>query len=89
MTGQYASARGRSGTNGFAVAGLACGVVGLIVAAFILGPLAIIFGFVGRKNAGANGSSGMATAAIVLGVVDIVLVIILMATGGGGFFIGS
>jgi hypothetical protein len=70
--------RTRSATNGMAVAGLVCGIVGLFVFAIVLGPLAIVFGAVGiaRARAGAAGRT-MATWAIGLGVVDLVLWIVL------------
>ncbi|CAM5307585.1 hypothetical protein GCM10010329_60320 [Streptomyces spiroverticillatus] len=74
----------RSSTNGLAVAGLVCGVVGIFIANLILGPLAIIFGAVGLKR---PGGTGMAKAAIILGIVDIVLffVVMLAFSSGGGF----
>ena len=67
-------------SNGFAIAALVCGIVGLFIANFILGPLAIIFGGIGlsRANRGARGR-GMALAGIILGVIAIVLFIILLA----------
>jgi len=60
--------------NGLAVAGLVCGLVGLVFLNYILGPLAIIFGGVGlsRANRGA-GHKGMSLAAIILGVVDLIV----------------
>jgi hypothetical protein len=62
-----------------AIAGLVCGLVGLLVFWFILGPLAIIFGGIGlsRANRGAPGR-GMAIAGIALGVVDVVVYLILL-----------
>jgi hypothetical protein len=78
----------QSGTNGMAIAGLVCGLVGLLIFNVILGPLALIFGGIGlsRANRGAP-RKGMATAAIVLGIVDLVIwVIVLIAvTNGNGF----
>jgi hypothetical protein len=67
-------------SNGFAVAALVCGIVGIFIANFILGPLAIIFGGIGlsRANRGAKGR-GMAIAGLILGVVDIVLFIVVIA----------
>ena len=77
-------------SNGLAIAGLVCGLVGLIVFNFILGPLAIIFGGIGwsRANRGAN-HRGMAITAVVLGVVDILIYVILLvavAKNGGSFY---
>ncbi|MET9801960.1 DUF4190 domain-containing protein [Streptomyces sp. NPDC006368] len=77
----------QSRTNGLAIAGLVCGVVGVLVFSVILGPLAIIFGVLGRKQAPAKGGAGMAKAAIILGVVDLVIFAIMMfvAASNGGF----
>ncbi len=83
----------RSTSNGLAIAGLVCGLVGLVLFNFILGPLAIIFGGVGwsRANKGAA-HRGMAIAAVVLGVVDIVVwavLLVAVAKHGGPFVFGS
>ncbi len=80
-TGYGDSAATRSGSNGLAIAGLVCGIVGIFLFNFILGPLALIFGGVGLRNArrGGAGGSGMAMSAIVLGVVDIVLFVLVLA----------
>ncbi|HEV7205544.1 MAG TPA: DUF4190 domain-containing protein [Jatrophihabitans sp.] len=66
--------------NGMAIAGLVCGIIGLIVFGIILGPLALIFGGIGlnRANKGASGK-GMAIAGVVLGAIDTVLAIIFIA----------
>lgn len=75
--------------NGLAIAGLVCGLVGVLFFNFILGPLAIIFGGIGwaRANRGAR-HRGMAIAAVILGVIDIVwwLVLILVVAKHGGYF---
>jgi len=65
--------------NGMAIAGLVCGLVGLLIFWFLLGPLAMIFGGIGlsRANRGAPGR-GMAIAAIVLGALDVVVYLILL-----------
>ena len=65
--------------NGLAVAGLVCGLVGLVFLNYILGPLAIIFGGVGlsRANRGA-GHRGMSLAAIILGIVDLIVWVALV-----------
>jgi hypothetical protein len=80
--------RTRTGTNGLAVAGLVCGIVGVFLANFILGPLAVIFGGIGlsRSKRGAGGH-GMALAGVILGIVDIVLYVVLIAVVSthGGF----
>ncbi|MEV0847536.1 DUF4190 domain-containing protein [Streptomyces sp. NPDC049954] len=83
----YPSQQARTGTNGLAVAGLVCGVVGVFVFNIILGPLAIIFGAVSRRSVPAKGGKGMSTAAIVLGVFDLLLfgALLAFAAGSGGF----
>jgi hypothetical protein len=67
-------------SNGMAIAGLVCGIIGLLIANVILGPLGIIFGGIGlsRANRGASGR-GMAIAGIVLGVIDLVVGIVAIA----------
>jgi hypothetical protein len=77
ITGQ-AGTRARGG-NGLAIAGLVCGLVGLLFLPIVLGPLAVVFGGVGwsRANRG-EGHKGMAIAAVVLGIADIVLMVVLM-----------
>ena len=74
-----APARTQNG-NGLAIAGLVCGLVGLLLVNYILGPLAIIFGGIGwsRANRGAA-HRGMAIAAVILGVVDLVVWGVLLA----------
>jgi hypothetical protein len=72
--GSTGTARPNQVGNGLAIAGLVCGLVGLFFVNYILGPLAIIFGGVGlsRANRGA-GHKGMSLAAIILGIVDLVV----------------
>jgi hypothetical protein len=70
--------------SGLAVAGLVCGIVGLLILPIVLGPLAIIFGGVALRRTG----SAMAKWAIGLGVADILLMIVLFAVAadnGGSF----
>ncbi len=76
-------------SNGLAIAGLVCGLVGLLFFSVILGPLAIIFGGIGisKANRGAR-HKGMAIAAVVLGIIDLLLFIVLVvaaANSGGSF----
>jgi uncharacterized protein DUF4190 len=89
--GNPASA-GAPGGNGLAVAGLVCGLVGLLLFSIVLGPLAVIFGGVAwaRANRGAP-RRGMAIAAVVLGVVDLVIFVVLLAAaaGTGGSIFGT
>jgi uncharacterized protein DUF4190 len=79
-------------SNGLAVAGLVCGLVGLLLFNIVLGPLAIIFGGVAwaQANRGAP-RRGMAVAAVLLGAVDLVIFVVLLAaaTGNGGSIFGT
>jgi hypothetical protein len=74
--------------NGLAIAGLVCGIVGLLFFNVILGPLAIVFGGIGwsKANHGAR-HRGMAIAAVVFGILDLVVfaVLVAVAAKSGGF----
>ncbi|MER6346082.1 DUF4190 domain-containing protein [Streptomyces sp. NPDC001595] len=85
--GSPSTASARSRTNGLAVASLCCGIVGLFILNIVLGPLAVVFGAVARRQAAAKGGAGMAKAGIVLGIIDVVLwlVLLVVATQNGGF----
>jgi hypothetical protein len=89
MTGYGSSPAASAGsrTNGLAVASLICGIVGLLIFNVILGPVAIVLGAGGRRQAPAKGGAGMAKAGIVLGVIDLVLFLVLwaVAASNGGF----
>jgi uncharacterized protein DUF4190 len=78
-----------SRSNGLAIAGMVCGIVGLLLFPPVLGPLAIIFGGVGLSRAG-NGAPHrkMALAGIILGVLDILLWVVLLVavSHNGGMF---
>jgi hypothetical protein len=75
---QYAMPAGKSG---LAVAGLVLGIVAMLTfwvwGAILFGPLAIVFGVLGRKEAkdGPKEGEGMGTAGLVLGIVAIVLTV--------------
>lgn len=77
----------KTGSNGLAIAGLVCGIVGIFLFSVILGPLAVIFGGTGLRNArrGAR-HHGMALAAVIIGVFDIVLFIVMLAVASNGGF---
>ncbi|WP_217242770.1 DUF4190 domain-containing protein [Streptomyces sp. AC555_RSS877] len=81
------AASSRSRTNGLAIASLICGIIGLIFFNVILGPVAIVLGAVGMRQAPAKGGAGMAKAGIVLGIVDLVIFAALfaVAAANGGF----
>jgi len=87
----YGGVETGSRSNGLAIAGMVCGIVGLFLANVILGPLAIIFGGVGlsRANRGA-GHHHMAVSGIVLGIVDLIVFGVLLAVAshnGGSFYV--
>ncbi|MBO1334519.1 DUF4190 domain-containing protein [Streptomyces sp. VRA16 Mangrove soil] len=85
--GNSSTASSGSRTNGFAVAGLVCGIVGIFFLNIVLGPLAIVFGVLGLRQAAAKGGTGMAKSAVVLGIVDLVIfgVLLAVAASSGGF----
>ncbi|MEI5524440.1 DUF4190 domain-containing protein [Streptomyces brasiliscabiei] len=82
------TATSRSRTNGLAIASLVCGIIGIFLFKVILGPLAIVLGAVGLRQAGVKGGGGVTKAGIVLGVVNLVIFAVLLAvaaSNGGGF----
>ncbi|WAU83082.1 DUF4190 domain-containing protein [Streptomyces sp. Qhu-G9] len=87
------SATSGSRTNGLAVASLVCGIIGVFLFNVILGPLAIVLGAVGMRQAGVKGGGGMAKAGVILGVVDLIIfaVLLTVAASNGGFtwYVGS
>ncbi|GGY19858.1 DUF4190 domain-containing protein [Streptomyces djakartensis] len=91
--GSSPAASSGSRTNGLAIASLCCGVIGLIFLNIILGPVAIILGAVARRQAAVKNGAGMAKAGIILGVVDIVLWLVLLAVaasnGGFSWYVGG
>ncbi|GGS48386.1 DUF4190 domain-containing protein [Streptomyces griseoviridis] len=85
--GSSSAASSRSRTNGLAVASLVCGIIGLFLFNVILGPVAIVLGAVGMRQAAVKGGGGMAKAGVVLGVIDLVIFGVLLAVtaANGGF----
>ena len=77
----------RAGSNGLAIAGLVCGIIGLFIFEFILGPLAVICGGIAlyRANHGAD-RRGMAWAGLILGIIDILLLVVLLAVAAKHVF---
>jgi hypothetical protein len=67
--------------NGPAVGALVCGVIGIFLLQIILGPIAIILGFLGlnRANRGAR-HRGLAMAGIILGAIAVILFILAMVS---------
>ena len=62
------------GTNGKAIASLVLGIVGMLFFGIILGPLAIVFSVLAKKEIDRTGQGGrgMATAGLVLGIIAVV-----------------
>lgn len=70
-------------TNGMAVAGFTMSLVGLFIFGFILGVLAVIFSSIGLSRTindpEAWGGKGLATAGLIIGIIDIIGWLILIA----------
>lgn len=68
------NAAGKQKTNGMAIASFVCSLVGIIIFGVILGILAISLGATAKKRMQVfnEGGSGLATAGIVIGIIDIV-----------------
>ena len=57
--------------GGFAIASLVCSLVGLFLYGIIMGIISIIFGVIGLGSK----RSGLATAGLVIGIIDVVVVL--------------
>jgi hypothetical protein len=75
-------------TSGKATASLVLGILAVLLfvvwASFIFGPLAIVFGVMGRNEIKANpmkGGYGTATAGMVCGIIGIALTVVFAAIG--------
>lgn len=75
---------GQQKTNGLAIAGFVCSLVGLFVFPLILGILGVCFGGVGKKRIEAfnEKGNGFATASIIIGILDIIWWIICLVIVG-------
>lgn len=80
-------AQGAPKTSSLAIASMVCGIVGIVFAGLILGPLAIIFGVIATNRINERPlqleGRGMAKAGIICGTIALVLyivVIIVVAT---------
>lgn len=75
--------------HGLAVAALVCGLVGILLANLILGPLALIFGLVSISKINASGGAlkgrGMAITGVVLGPIDFIIGVIAFQSFTGSF----
>lgn len=66
--------------NGMAIASLVCAVMGVFVLEIVLGPLAVVLGLVGLQRARAGAPNrNIAIAGIVLGAIDVILILALLA----------
>ena len=93
---QASASQYRTSTNGFAVAALVLGIIGipavLVLVGLLFAVLALIFGLVARsqiqRSGGAQGGGGMAMAGIVLGgvgiVLEVIIIVVAATTGGSG-----
>ncbi|MEU0992222.1 DUF4190 domain-containing protein [Streptomyces sp. NPDC005953] len=70
--------RSRSYAQGLAIVSLVCGVLALFLFSLILGPLAILAGYLALREA-PRSSVGIAKAGIVLGIVALAVYAFLMA----------
>ena len=70
-------------THGLAIVGFVSSILGLLVAGIILGALAVIFGGIGlgkiNSQADKYKGKGLAIASIIIGVIDIIGALILIA----------
>ncbi|MFJ4699557.1 protein of unknown function [Streptomyces sp. TverLS-915] len=82
----YGAGRTRGTTSGLAIASLVLGIVGLFFFSILLGLLALVFGYIALRG---TGRPGMAKAGLVLGAIDLILGIVLMATNGFGLYVGA
>lgn len=73
----------RDTAAGLALASLACGILGLFVASFLLGPIALVTGGIAlHRDAGLTGNHrGMALTGSLLGLVATVLFVISLILG--------
>jgi hypothetical protein len=75
---------GRTSSNGMVIGGFVTGLLSLLVGWFsplvgvVLGVLGIVLGYIGRSRARqANAPTGLATAAVVLGAIGLVLSVVV------------
>ena len=75
-----------SGGNGWGIAALCCGILGLVLWYLpLLGMCAIIFGAIGLKKRG----RGMAITGLILGIIKFILFLLLISYYGAMFLNGA
>jgi len=73
----YSNGRSQKEGGGWAIASLACGVTGLLVAGLPLGICAVIFGVLGMSQD--RPLQGLAIAGLIIGIIDVVAVLIFLS----------
>ena len=78
----YPQYRNQAPTDGLAVAALVAGIAGFFICPLVAGILAIIFGYMARRNiaesGGALGGDSFATAGIILGFIQLAVTLIIV-----------
>ncbi len=81
---------GMQKTNGLAVAGFVCSLVGLFVFPLILGILSVCFSVAGKRRIEAfnEKGKGLATAGLIIGIIDIIwwVCCLILASAGIALF---
>ncbi|KAA0019410.1 DUF4190 domain-containing protein [Antrihabitans cavernicola] len=82
----------QQGGSGLAIGALICAIIGIltcwtVIGGIVLGIVALILGLIARSKAkkGESGGAGMSLAAVILGLLAIVLSIVLIVVGVGLF----
>ncbi len=76
---QNDAVNGKNGTNPSAIGGFVCSLVGLLIFGVIMGTIAICLGVTAKKHMEVfknEKGGGLATAAIIIGIIDVVFSII-------------
>lgn len=69
------------GSNGIAIAGFICSIVGLFIFGLILGTLGIIFSAIGMSRASKTGKGfGLAIAGLIIGIIGVILTLALASS---------
>ncbi|CAL9561835.1 hypothetical protein SUDANB132_04651 [Streptomyces sp. enrichment culture] len=92
-TRRHPRTRGRTGSRSgpdratLGIIGLVCAVAGFFVLGIVLGPAAIVCGWLAMGRSWAGSRSVPALVAVVLGAIDTLLAVIYLAgaTGGSGY----